>query len=1542
MGELGRGASSVVYRAKDLATGREVALKSAPADRGETMKMEYRRLHRLRHPGLVRVFDLHLSDDRALLSLELLETDRSYWNNEGGETSAASWSQLASALRHLHSRGLVHGDIKPENIGWSSGRAKLMDLGLSGRAGDGSDRTFSGTPAYASPEMLDQGIFSPAGDIYSLGLVLWEAAGGRLPSPEQKLDPSEAWLNKMPGKLTEKAAELMRGMLRYRRLDRLADGGQLVWAMAEAGLLKDSRFLDEMPLSGRASELRRAMRAVRRGERGIRIIAKPGIGASRFLDELVRLMQLEGHVVWPTGQGISWPSEANTGGWWLIDRDDDVILEYHKGRPEYPTAVPVSEGSELPTIELGELARRDYLRILEGIFHGSSYIDLDGLAGWLEGQAGGHVPTVRILLEQLLAGGFIKWVKHRWSFDWQAILGLDVARTIAMRWEGPWRLLGEGHRGLLREIALSGILTPGRDHERYLAKLSEWLRQTGGAYRFVGEAVRGFVLETCSDEDCGRAEYGDVLVGKLSPVTPVLEALERAGRWQAWKRLGLKLFRQACGFGDFEASLFYGRKLAESRKLDDEEVTEVLSETAKACRALGRFQLGLDLLERYGSNVPVNWAISRASMVLSIGAEDLKKAADLAKKAADVWSDEKAISLEAKLFLGLTEGMAQGRDKGEKIIIEVQNEPEAQDLPRLQQLAFQFRATLAHLAGDWCSVVANAKSGLKLGENQFEPLEANGLVNMLGNSLVQLGKLEEAEKVISDFIDRYENILPSSDLSSLNAIRGLAALKNGNWELAYHCFVKAERHTSVVSNPKHEATLVSNMSIVLGARGQHRSEADKHLQAYHIFKEAGDLGNALLSLGNHGVKKKVLGQNAEAFAILRECLDASRENGLENVRLLAAKNLGLAEFEEGNLAEALKMFRESNQSAEAAGLSPNFETALYAMLSHALSGDVAAAKNGLSLVPKLVQNRQQEIWVEYAEGMIMSQEGGEGLPKMLQAIGQMREQGRLRDAAVMALTVAESRSSSGSGDHLALISALLDAEAEFGRLGDQRMQVRVRQAIVQTARELVTTPGAAAGQEMLEAFYQLAFLLRSGAGPVQVGKSALEQAVKLTEAERGGLFIVGDDGKPELLSGVNLDQSTIRDAYDFSARALGQAGLEGAEVVSNDAQADGELSSRESVKRNTIRSLACMPLQFREGVGGALYLDSRLRPGIFSAGRRQFLRALSAVVGAVLESSRLMESLRAGREQPSELDLIKGSSPPVAEMKLRIRKAAGARVNVLIEGETGTGKELAARAIHSLSDRRSKPFVALDCGSLPETLLEAELFGHIKGAFTGAHADKPGLFEAADGGTMFLDEITSASLAVQARLLRVIEEGEVRRVGDTRVRRVDVRLICAANKDMEFEMGEGRFKPDLYYRLNEFRISIPPLRDRGKDILSLAEYFLRKYSKLHGKKGLVYSPSARKAMIAYPWSGNIREMENAVQKAVIMAGQSTITEQDLELPAVFNEESKKPSTTRSEIKRGTLVALLREYGNNTALVAEKLSISRRQVQRLIRKHRIAT
>lgn len=230
-----------------------------------------------------------------------------------------------------------------------------------------------------------------------------------------------------------------------------------------------------------------------------------------------------------------------------------------------------------------------------------------------------------------------------------------------------------------------------------------------------------------------------------------------------------------------------------------------------------------------------------------------------------------------------------------------------------------------------------------------------------------------------------------------------------------------------------------------------------------------------------------------------------------------------------------------------------------------------------------------------------------------------------------------------------------------------------------------------------------------------------------------------------------------------------------------------------------------------------------------------------------------------------------GQSSPMLEVYRRIEKVASTRSTVLIRGETGTGKELVAQAIHDTSERRKKAFVAVNCAAIPETLIESELFGHEKGAFTGAAAKRSGLIEAAEGGTLFLDEIGELPAEAQARLLRFMQESEIRRVGSNESRRVDVRLVIATHRDLQEMTKTGQFRPDLYYRINVFRIFLPPLRQRGGDLLDIAEALLERSAGKYGKEGLFLLPDAIQAMTSYDWPGNIRELENVIERAAIMA-----------------------------------------------------------------------
>ncbi|MBD9415383.1 sigma-54-dependent Fis family transcriptional regulator [Pseudomonas sp. PDM16] len=265
---------------------------------------------------------------------------------------------------------------------------------------------------------------------------------------------------------------------------------------------------------------------------------------------------------------------------------------------------------------------------------------------------------------------------------------------------------------------------------------------------------------------------------------------------------------------------------------------------------------------------------------------------------------------------------------------------------------------------------------------------------------------------------------------------------------------------------------------------------------------------------------------------------------------------------------------------------------------------------------------------------------------------------------------------------------------------------------------------------------------------------------------------------------------------------------------------------------------------------------------------------------------------------------IIGSCAAMQDLYGKIRKVAPTDSNVLVQGESGTGKELVARALHNLSKRAKAPLISVNCAAIPETLIESELFGHEKGAFTGASAGRAGLVEAADGGTLFLDEIGELPLEAQARLLRVLQEGEIRRVGSVQSQKVDVRLIAATHRDLKTLAKTGQFREDLYYRLHVIALKLPPLRERGADVLEIAQSFLIRQSERMGRQGLRFAHDAEQAIRHYPWPGNVRELENAIERSVILCEGNDISAEllgiDIELDDLnddFAEQPQQPSST---------------------------------------------
>ena len=308
----------------------------------------------------------------------------------------------------------------------------------------------------------------------------------------------------------------------------------------------------------------------------------------------------------------------------------------------------------------------------------------------------------------------------------------------------------------------------------------------------------------------------------------------------------------------------------------------------------------------------------------------------------------------------------------------------------------------------------------------------------------------------------------------------------------------------------------------------------------------------------------------------------------------------------------------------------------------------------------------------------------------------------------------------------------------------------------------------------------------------------------------------------------------------------------------------------------------------------------------------------------------------------SAVPMLWGGSPAMSSIRKTVDKIAPTDATVLITGENGTGKDVLAGEIHRMSDRAMKPMICVDAGALTETLFESELFGHVKGAFTDAHADHAGKFEQADGGTLFLDEIGNIPLHLQAKLLRAIQNRTITRVGDTKAIPVDIRLICATNKDLEKMVRDGEFREDLFYRINTMHINLPALRERSDEIIPLAEMFLKKYAERYRRNVSVLSAEAMAKLKEHRWSGNIRELQNCIEKAVILSEDGELQPQDIQLPqsAPVHEEDEMVEETLEMVEERTIRAAMSRFGGNLSLVAKSLDISRPTLYSKLKKYNI--
>ena len=421
------------------------------------------------------------------------------------------------------------------------------------------------------------------------------------------------------------------------------------------------------------------------------------------------------------------------------------------------------------------------------------------------------------------------------------------------------------------------------------------------------------------------------------------------------------------------------------------------------------------------------------------------------------------------------------------------------------------------------------------------------------------------------------------------------------------------------------------------------------------------------------------------------------------------------------------------------------------------------------------------------------------------------------------------------------------------------------------------------------------------------------------QMHRGTLILLDEStGRLRTESAVGLSQEDIeRNRFALGEGVTGNVVATGRARIISDVRSDPDFLNRTNrlsgISEGTQISFLCVPIKLEGRVTGAVAVDKPFTSREKLEADQRILEIIAAFLAQAIQINRMVmrqkeklleenAQLRAQIRDRFRFENIIGDSPAMHDVFSVVGQVANSRATVLLLGETGTGKEMIAKAIHYNSPRKDKPFIRVNCGALTGTLLESELFGHVKGSFTGAIKDKIGRFEAADGGTIFLDEIGTMEPVLQVKLLRVLQEREFERVGDTQVVKIDVRVIAATNVDLQEEVAKSNFREDLFYRLNVVSIYLPPLRNRREDIPRLIDYFLDKYNVVNGRGLRKISREMLNVLLRYPWPGNVRELENAIERAVVLSTGEEFTEELLPLSVRMFAQQRRQSPTSESIE----------------------------------------
>ncbi|MCC6625669.1 MAG: sigma 54-interacting transcriptional regulator [Deltaproteobacteria bacterium] len=1454
-------------------------------------------LRRLAHPGFPAVHGLVVeagASGRTFVLLERLEgrplgPDRA---TDARPHVVEIAGDLARALDHLHRHGRVHGDLAPGNVLWRPGAGpRLLDLGAGGARGERSGRA-SGVLAYQPPERLSGAGLAPTGDLWSLGALLFGLVHGRHPFP--------GW--PASGRIDEGPA---RAGLAPHALDRLLD--RLLAADPSARYPSAAAFAADLEATtGSPQPL-----AVTLGPE-LPFIDVPSDAGDRIVNSLVdRIERARGR----EAVTVDLAGDLGTGRSRLLN---EVAMRLAaRGVPVIAAPSLDDDPTAWVAALLGQLGHDlDGLgRALETIARAGVVVIVDDLD---------RLPRVREVAARLRAA-------VRWSTGALVSVGLGPAELSLPRWTAretealldatfPRRLVSARASGPITEASHGH---PGRVVALVRALVASGRLVVDSANVTLGDPKEAFLSAAALAPEAERPPPPER--ARPTSTTEALrsaEALAAAGQERdalVDARRGLEL-----AHSDDErraAWLSIGRLEARASRFP--RALEAFS-AARALRADADVLAGLARAAAMSGDLASAEEVTAEGLALVGPAELGLRAALLYTQALVAWYRGELEVAEPRLAAALEAARAAGERAEEAAIVTA-------------------LGLIVHRRGDLATAAQRYREALRLGEAARDEARVLSSLQNLGVVFHERGEWTEA-------LDTYRQAL---SLAEALDQRGRVAQIAGNLGNLWRYLGELERAEAVLGR----------------ARAIAHDDGNRHLESL-VDNLLGDVAS------DRGDLVAAEQRYASAIAV-------GEAAGCHNEALEARVNLARLLVERGELARAAR-----EAEATLAQIGPT-QDGLAALALSALAQ--IRRREGADAEAAATRCREAVARAAGAKNPDMR------WPVLLEAAIAARERGELDEAERFARELR------------AVLQGQLDAvppahrDAFRGRR-DRRVAWRETAALVAPSparREPGGGDRSSLGwSRLLEVHKRLA----SEHNVQRLLEYIMDSAILLTGAERGFLLLDARGGPKnseatkegfEVRVARNIDQENIRNRHLKISRGIARRVIEGGEpIITVDAMEDERYKEQLSVHDLRLRSILCLPMAFRGRVLGAIYLDNRFRPSAFADEDVRFMEAFADMAAIALDNARLVESLEAGRKDleaarreveglarrleeelaartreleesreaiaierrtlavGTRYDNIIGSSASLRKVFAMIDRLRATDIPVLIEGESGTGKELVARAIHFSGPRKERPFVAVNCGAIPAMLLESELFGHVRGAFTSATSDKKGLFEVAHTGTLLLDEIGELPLEMQVKLLRVLQSGDIQKVGATRQVTVDVRVLAATNRNLQEEVAAGRFREDLYYRLSVVPILIPPLRQRVEDIPLLVQHFIDANRKAGLGNVTAISKDAMTLLQRYTWPGNVRQLEMVLKNASVFADGATLTAKDFaSFPDLVGSSVAAVPTsggalmlagrTLAELERAAIVACLRDNKGNKKRTAEILGIDRRTLYNKLAAYEIA-